>query len=313
MRSSGKPARVYPGKVSKGDTVGIISPGSPISSELLRAGCKTLESLGYKPFYFASILDQDHYFAGAHQQRASELEQMFLKPEIRAILCARGGYGCNHLLPQIDLETLRQNPKMFIGYSDVTTLLTYFCDQTDVVMYHGPMLTKDYAEAGSGRNAEWLRLNNFEDGFEIKGGKGQEQPVSGEAEGVLYGGCLTLLAASLGTPYEIKTENTILFLEDINAKPYQIDRMLMQMMYAGKFKEVRGVIFGEMVGCVQPGGQDYTLQDIVGRVLKKLGIPIAFGLQSGHVTSPPNYCLPMGAPVSLQVDEGGFVLRSEGD
>lgn len=311
MRSPGKPARVYPDKVSQGDTVGIIAPGSPISSELLRAGCKTLEGLGYRPFYFASILDQDHYFAGAHQQRARELEQMFLKPEIRAIVCARGGYGCNHLLPHIDLEAVRKNPKMFIGYSDVTTLLTYFCDQTDVLMYHGPMLTKDFAEASSGSSAEWLRLDNFEEGFEIKGGARQEQPVSGEAKGVLYGGCLTLLAASLGTPYEIETDNTILFLEDINAKPYQIDRMLMQMKYANKFKEVRGVVFGEMVGCVQPGGQDYTLQDIVSRVLKELEIPIAFGLRSGHVTSPPNYCLPIGASVSLRVDEGGFVLTGQ--
>jgi muramoyltetrapeptide carboxypeptidase len=313
MRTSGKPARVYPQRVSPGDTVGIIAPGSPISSDLLRAGCKTLERLGYKPFYFASILDQDHYFAGAHQQRAHELEQMFLKPEIRAIVCARGGYGCNHLLPHINLETVRKNPKMFIGYSDVTTLLTYFCDQTDVIMYHGPMVTKDYAEASDVTGGEWLRLNNFDGGFEIRGGERQRQPVEGEARGVLYGGCLTLLAASLGTPYEIKTENTILFLEDINAKPYQIDRMLMQMKYSGKFEEVRGVVFGEMVGCVQPGGQDYSLQDIVGRVLEDLKIPVGFGLPSGHVTSPPNYCLPIGAEVSLSVSADGFVLRSEGE
>lgn len=310
MRTSGKAARVFPPQVRRGDTVGIIAPGSPISSELLEAGCKKLQSLGYRPFFFDTVLDQDHYFAGGHKQRARELEQMFLRPEIRAIVCARGGYGCNHLLPDIDLDIIRKNPKMFVGYSDVTTLLTYFCDQADVVMYHGPMVTKDYAEAPEGSTPESLLLNNLVDGFEISGGEGQTQPRSGHAEGVLYGGCLSLLVASLGTPYEIRTENAILFLEDINAKPYQIDRMMMQLKYAGMFKTVRGVIFGEMVGCVQPGGQDYTLQQMVSRVLSEMDVPIAFGLPSGHISKPPNYCLPLGAEVSLEVSEEGFMLRS---
>jgi len=311
MRTPGKPARVYPPKVCKGDTVGIVAPGSPISRELLRAGCNKLESLGYKTFYFNTIFNQEHYFAGAHRQRAEELEQMFLRPEIRAIICARGGYGCNYLLPDLNLRIIRENPKMFVGYSDVTTLLTYICDQTDMCTYHGPMVISDYAVAKSDDRGP-LVLDNGEKGIEIRGAGEHQQPRAGSAKGVLYGGCLSLIAASLGTPYDVKTKNTILFLEDINAKPYQIDRMLMQMKYAGKFADVRGVVFGEMVGCVQPTGQDYTLQEIVGRVLSELEIPVAFGLPSGHVSAPPNHSLAFGTMVELNVSADGFLLRSSG-
>ncbi len=312
MRDSGKSARVLPPQVNRGDTVGIIAPGSPISRELLDAGCRKLQALGYKTFWFDSIFDSHMYFAGAHKQRARELEQMFLRSDIKAIVCARGGYGCNYLLPHINLEIIRENPKMFVGYSDVTTLLTYFCDHADLVTYHGPMVTKDYAEAGSDSRFQLLALNNFETGFKIAGGDNQVQPKAGCAKGVLYGGCLSLLAASLGTPYQIKTENSILFIEDINAKPYQIDRMLMQLEYAGMLKEVRGVIFGEMLGCVQPGGQNYTLQEVISRVFGEFEIPIAFGLQSGHVSSPPNYCLPLGTEVGLEVSPEGFRLHALG-
>jgi muramoyltetrapeptide carboxypeptidase len=171
------------------------------------------------------------------------------------------------------------------------------------------MVIKDYAEAKSDDTGP-LVLDNGKKGFEIRGSGDQKQPRAGEAEGVLYGGCLSLIAASLGTPYEVKTKNSILFLEDINAKPYQIDRMLMQMKYAGKFAEVKGVVFGEMVGCVQPTGQDYTLQEIVGRVLSDLEIPVAFGLPSGHVSAPPNYSLPFGAMVELNVGDDNFLLKS---
>jgi muramoyltetrapeptide carboxypeptidase len=311
MRTSGKPARVYPPRINKGDTVGIIAPGSPISRELLRAGCNKLESLGYKTFYFNTIFNQEHYFAGAHRQRAEELEQMFVRPEIRAIICARGGYGCNYLLPHLNLRIIRDNPKMFVGYSDVTTLLTYICDQADMCTYHGPMVIKDYAEAKND-DAGPLVLDNGEKGIEIRVGSERKQPRPGAAKGILYGGCLSLIAASLGTPYEVKTKNCILFLEDINAKPYQVDRMLMQLKYAGKLAEVRAAVFGEMVGCVQPGGQDYTLQEIVARVLSDLEIPVAFGLPSGHVSAPPNYSLPLGSMVELKVTADDFLLRSTG-
>jgi muramoyltetrapeptide carboxypeptidase len=173
------------------------------------------------------------------------------------------------------------------------------------------MVIKDYAEAKND-DAGPLVLDNGEKGIEIRVGSERKQPRPGAAKGILYGGCLSLIAASLGTPYEVKTKNCILFLEDINAKPYQVDRMLMQLKYAGKLAEVRAAVFGEMVGCVQPGGQDYTLQEIVARVLSDLEIPVAFGLPSGHVSAPPNYSLPLGSMVELKVTADDFLLRSTG-
>jgi len=124
--------------------------------------------------------------------------------------------------------------------------------------------------------------------------------VAGEAEGILYGGCLSLLVASLGTPYEIQTDGKLLFIEDIAAKPYQVDRMLMQLRLAGKLKKVRGILFGEMLDCVQPGGQDYLLQEVIKRVIGDLGMPMAFGFPSGHVHSG-NFILPFGVSASLEV------------
>ena len=132
--------------------------------------------------------------------------------------------------------------------------------------------------------------------------------VKGEAEGILYGGCLSILVASLGTPFEIKTKGTILFLEDIAAKPYQIDRMLMQLKLAGHFDEVRGIVFGEMLDCVQTAGQGYTLEEVVTRIVGDLGIPVAYGVRSGHVTSG-NITLPIGVRAKLSVRNGRVALR----
>lgn len=273
-RLPGKPATIVPPAPQPGDTIGVIAPASPITKASLDAGCESLRGLGYRIFFFESILERELYFAGSHQRRAWEIEQMFKKEYVKAIICARGGYGANHLLPALNVGLIRANPKMFVGYSDVTSLLTWITDQTGMVTYHGPMVTKDYALS---RSLPLLASPP------AAANTSAEQIVPGTAEGVLYGGCLSMLVASLGTPYEIETSGTILFLEDIAAKPFQIDRMLMQLRYAGKLDEVRGVVFGEMPECVQPGGQDYSLRDVIRRTLSDLSMPIGFGIRSGHL------------------------------
>src|ERR1035437_9139998 len=144
--------------------------------------------------------------------------------------------------------------------------------------------------------------------WDVALGAGVSGLVDGDAEGVLYGGCLSILVASLGTPYEIKTANTILFVEDLAAKPYQIDRMLMQLKLAGHFDAVRGIVFGEMLDCVQTANQAYTLQDVVSRIVGDLGVPVAFGVRSGHVTSG-NITLPFGVRAKLAVRRGQVALR----
>lgn len=294
-----------PPALRAGDTIGIVAPASNIKRELLEKGCETLRQLGYRPFYFDSIFEQDLYFAGSVQRRARELEEMFGRDEVRAIFCARGGYGANYLLSALDLRKIVPHPKIFMGYSDITALLTCFADSAGFVTFHGPMVTKDFSLADGVDLASWeaalTGLSQWE--LDLGAGSGVKGLVEGEAEGTLYGGCLSMLAASLGTPHEIRTADTILFMEDVAAKPYQIDRMLMQLKLAGKLSGVRGIVFGEMLDCMQTKDQGYTLEEVVLRIVGDLGIPVAFGLRSGHV-SRRNVTLPIGVRAALKVSGG---------
>jgi muramoyltetrapeptide carboxypeptidase len=301
MPSSAQTERLRPPALRSGDTVGIIAPAGPIRPDALEAGCATLLRMGYRPFYLPSILDRDTYFAGSVERRVSELQEMFRRKEVRAVLCARGGYGCNYLLPHLDLALIRRNRKIFAGCSDVTTLLTYLCDAAGMVTFHSPMAAGDFDRSdGVDEKAWFAAVASGKEYKRVFDAEEVEPLAPGVAEGVLYGGCLSLLSASLGTPYEIRTRDTILFMEDLNEPPYRIDRMLMQLTLAGKFKGVKGIIFGEMRGCGQRGAEDYTLQQVVKRVLSDLRVPIAFGLKSGHVSNR-NFTLPIGVRARLDV------------
>ncbi len=294
--------RIKPPALQLGDTVGLVAPASPIQRNLLDAGCVSLWRMGYKPVFLDSIFDQDLYFAGTAKRRARELEEMFTREDVRAIICARGGYGCNYLLDELDLPKIARHPKIFVGYSDITTILTHLTDRANLVTFHGPMVTKDFAASDGLHAASWKAATSGKAKWEAAAvpGSGVVPLVEGKAEGILYGGCLSLLAASLKTPHEVRTTDTILFLEDVGAKPFQIDRMLMQLKMAGKLAGVRGIVFGEMMDCLQHPEQPFTLQEVVKRVLGDLNIPVAFGLRSGHVTQG-NITLPFGVKASLEV------------
>ena len=262
MQPTPQTLRVRPPALQPGDTIGIVAPASNIQRELLEAGCIQLRELGYKPFYFDSIFEQDIYFAGSVERRTRELEEMFEREEVRAIICARGGYGANYLLRSLDLKKITRHPKIFVGYSDNTTLLTWFADAAGLVTFHGPMVTKDFGNPDGVDLPSWKNAVEGASDWSIHPNSSVKSLFEGFAQGVLYGGCLSMLVASLGTPYEIRTAGTILFIEDIAAKPYQVDRMLMQLKLAGKLNEVRGFIFGEMIDCVQHKNQPYTLEEV---------------------------------------------------
>ncbi len=302
--------RIKPPALQSGDTIGIIAPASNIKRELLEAGCDALRRLGYKPFYFDSILDKDLYFAGSVDRRARELEEMFTRDDVRAIVCARGGYGANYLLETLNLENIKAHPKILVGYSDITSLLTYIMDSVGLVTFHGPMVTKDFAHEDGVDSASWEAALNGTSAWEVNFGpeSGAKALQPGSAEGILYGGCLSMLVASLGTPYEIHTTGTILFIEDMAEKPYQIDRMLMQLKLAGKFADVRGIVFGEMLDCVQNKDQRYTLEEVILRIVGDVGVPVAYGLRSGHV-SHRNITLPLGVHAALSVGGNEGSLR----
>jgi muramoyltetrapeptide carboxypeptidase len=312
MASASQNPRIKPRALRPGDKVGIVAPASNVSREMLEGGCDGLRRVGYDPFYFESLLERDLYFAGSADRRARELEEMFARDDIRAIVCARGGYGSNYLLPvldsktfdskTIDIKTIAAHPKIFVGYSDLTTLMTTFTDSANFVTFHGPMVAKDFARADGVDLISWQNAVGGAADWEIGEGSGAKPLVAGEAEGILYGGCLSILVAALGTPYDIHTAGTILFMEDLAAKPYQIDRMLMQLKLAGKLKDVRGIIFGEMTDCRQSPTQDYTLEEVVLRVVGNLGIPVAYGMRSGHV-SRANITVPIGVKARLEVGD----------
>lgn len=316
-----RPSLMRPGVLQKGDTIGIVAPSGPVNREKFEAGIARLRELGFNPIFSESIFNRELFFAGGVRRRVDELHEMFRLPEVKAIICARGGYGSNHLLPHLNLGLIAQNPKIFCGYSDLTTLLTYLHDTTGLVGFHGPMLSKDFACADGVHSGSFSYASTGQSQWSITR---SDSPTltgiaTGVADGKLYGGCLSLLVASLGTPYELQTAETILFLEDLGEWPYRIDRMLMHLRYAGKLEKVRGVVFGEMLECAAPPDSDYTLQDVIARSLGDLNIPIAFGLRSGHV-SAGNVTLPIGVrarlnvsnKVSLEILEAATVARAEG-
>jgi muramoyltetrapeptide carboxypeptidase len=298
---------VKPPALRPGDTIGIVAPASNVKEADLEAGCAALRAAGYKTFYLDSILDRDLYFAGRPGRRLRELEEMFEREEVRAILCARGGYGANYVLQDLDWKKIASHPKIFIGYSDVSCLLTQLVD-SGLVTFHGPMAAKDWVHADGVNLESWIAALTQTAPWDIPVNDSVTTLAGGETEGRLYGGCLSILVASLGTAYEIKTDDTILFMEDIGAKPYQIDRMLMQLKLAGKLDKVRGLIFGEMIDCMQAAYQDYTLQEVIMRIVGELGMPVIYGVKSGHVSSN-NITLPLGIRAKLIAEKGEVSLR----
>ena len=298
---------VKPPALRPGDTIGIVAPASNVKEADLEAGCAALRAAGYKTFYLDSILDRDLYFAGRPGRRLRALEELFEREEVRAILCARGGYGANYVLQDLDWKKIASHPKIFIGYSDVSCLLTQLVD-SGLVTFHGPMAAKDWVHADGVNLESWIAALTQTAPWDIPVNDSVTTLAGGETEGRLYGGCLSILVASLGTAYEIKTDDTILFMEDIGAKPYQIDRMLMQLKLAGKLDKVRGLIFGEMIDCMQAAYQDYTLQEVIMRIVGELGMPVIYGVKSGHVSSN-NITLPLGIRAKLIAEKGEVSLR----
>jgi muramoyltetrapeptide carboxypeptidase len=300
---------IQPPALRPGDKIGIIAPASNVNQGLLETGCARLRQLGYEPVYSQSILERDLYFAGTVERRMREIEEMLKREDIRALICARGGYGSNYLLERLEFEKFARRPKILIGYSDNTSLLTAIHDRAGLITFHGPMVTKDFASADGVELTSWNNALQGASAWSIPMA-GVEVLQQGHARGRLYGGCLSMLVASLDTPFEIMTDDTLLFLEDIAAKPYQIDRMLTQLRLADKLRRVRGIIFGEMLDCVQPGGQDYTLQQVIVRTLRGMNpdVPIVYGLKSGHVSSG-NITLPLGVEAELVANDAGAELK----
>lgn len=290
-----------------GARLAVIAPASSADPQRITRGIEALRALGYDAVAAEHLYGkQPPYFSGTAEQRLADLHRAFSDPSVAAIICARGGYGSNYLLASLDLDLIRAHPKPFFAYSDMTVLQTWLLDQTGLVAFHGPMVAADFSLENG------VHLPSFH--AALTGGLvqvGPEQGIrilrSGHARGVMYGGCLSLLTSALSTPYEPKTEGRLLFLEDQGEKPYRIDRLLRQMILAGKFEGVRGFVFGEMLGCESP--DDPRLLDrVILDVLRDFDVPIAIGLRSGHV-SGGNVTLPLGIEAELILEDAEPLLR----
>jgi muramoyltetrapeptide carboxypeptidase len=292
---------IQPPALKRGDKIGILAPASSFSKQAFEDGCNRLRQMGYEPVYSPTIFERDLYFAGSVARRREEFEDFLRNPEIAALVCVRGGYGSNYLLESLNFDLFARYPKIILGCSDITSLLTVITGRTGLVTFHGPMIAKDIAE-GSFDEKSWNACFGGEHGWSITSPDLKVlQP--GHAKGRLYGGCLSMLAASLGTPYQIETDDTILFIEDVAEKPFRIDRMLTQLHLAGCLNGVRGFIFGEMLDCLPPKNETYTLQQVITRALSPYKVPIVFGLRSGHVSSG-NITLPIGVQAELLAEQG---------
>jgi len=297
---------IKPPALRQGDKIGLIAPASSFNREAFLRGCDRMRQMGYEPVYAENIFDRDIYFAGTAERRTQELLDYWRREDIAAMICVRGGYGSNYLLERIDFSLFAARPKILLGCSDITSLLAAIHDRTGLVGFHGPMVAKDIAD-GTFDEASWKNALQGAADWSIPTSN-VEVLQSGKAAGRLYGGCLSMLVASLGTPFEIQTEGSILFIEDIAEKPYRIDRMLMQLRLAGKLDGVRGFVFGEMLDCAPPAGETYTLQQVIMRVLAPYKVPIVCGLKSGHVSSG-NITLPIGVQAELEAESSGVQLR----
>lgn len=291
-----------PPAVSPGDAISIVAPASYALPERAGRGIEMLRKLGYDPHPGKHTHSHGPlFFAGTAAQRLADLHAAFAAKSTSMVAALRGGYGSNYLLENLDLALIARHPKPFFAYSDLTGVQLLLLDKLDLPAFHGPMVAADF-DSEDGVHLASFRAALAGEPYTVGAPEGLRILKRGSARGVLYGGCLSILAALVGTPFEPKTEGKILFLEDTGVKPYQVDRLLWQLRQAGKFNRVRGIVFGEMTDCVSPGAPADLLEHTILHVFRDIDIPIAIGLRSGHV-SRQNVTLTFGVKAELDLSK----------
>jgi len=310
------PGKIKPPGLKEGDTIAIVVPGSYISEEELKDCINNLEKLGLKPFYNNTVLNKTGYFSNSDRQRADELTGMFSNQDISGIMCARGGYGCARILPLIDYDIIKNNPKVLIGYSDVTALLYGIYVKTGLVCFHGPVGISTFNEFSLNCFRDVLMSHGEGVGFSLLSQE-ETAPVKiagGIAAGELIGGNLSVVVSLIGTGYDIDTENKIIFLEETKEEPYRIDKMLTQMLMSGKFDKASGIALGVFDDCEprkdKPSFENsFSLMEVLYDRLAGLGIPVVYGLSFGHIKN--KFTIPFGINAELNTDEGKITLLEE--
>jgi len=291
--------------VRRGDTLAIVAPASPVDGESLEEGLEVLRGLGFQLRIGPGVLNGRGYLAGgSDQERANRLTEAFADPSVAGILCARGGYGAMRLLDRIDWSVVRRNPKFFGGFSDITALHLAM-NQQGLITFHAPMVGAGLAEPENAAMLYRVMTSSTPLGQLTRplGGPEILSLVRGRATGRLVGGNLTLISASLGTPWEIDTKGKIVLLEEVHELPYGVDRLLVHLLLAGKLADAAGIIFGDSPTCLNraDGKPSLTLYEIIEDLLIPLGIPLIYGYPCGH--SRYRWTLPLNALVALDADE----------
>lgn len=311
-----------PPALKTGDTIGIVAPASHSAfPSALRNGRRSLEALGFRTVIAPHLADRSGFLAGPDADRLADLEGMFADPEIHGIVCLRGGYGSVRMLPQMDFDAVRAHPKVLVGYSDITALHAAVYRKAGLVTFWGPMVSSDMSPDFHPYNRDaFTKAVTGTDPVGTVSHPDDMPPLQtirgGRASGRLIGGTLSLLAAAVGTPYEFDYDGAILFFEDVGEEPHRLDRMLTQLLQAGRLERVSGIVIGECAGCGSapnnpafPYG-NFSVEEVFIDRLQPLGIPVIYGLGIGHGTYKAT--LPLGVRATLDGDAARLTIDESG-
>ena len=312
---------IKPPRLNKNDKIALITPGSYITEEEKAESIDNLYKLGFRVTYSERLMQKNGYFSATDDERAADVNEMFKRDDVKGIMCARGGYGCARILPFLDYDLIRDNPKPFIGFSDVTALHYAIYKNSKLITFHGPVGVSTFNQfsVDNFTNAlmepnENLELTNSrsDNNYNIYG---ITTIAEGTAEGELIGGNLSIVTSLIGTEYDIDFSGKIIFLEEFLEEPYRIDRMLTQMIQAGKFKNAAGIALGVFKMCesdkINPSFKNsFNLLEVLKDRLGNLGIPVVYGLSFGHVVD--KFTLPFGAEAELNTETNQIKLLEAG-
>ncbi len=310
---------IKPKRLKKGDTVAIIAPSSGADDKQFEKALQNMTDLGFKPKLGKYARAINGFLAGTDAQRVEDIHWAFSDKEIDAVWCVRGGYGLSRILPQIDYNLIKKNPKIFIGYSDITALHLAIHQNTGLVTFHGPVASSTYSDYPRKHVVNALMGPVVPEKIELSPdnvAKGtllyKTQVITkGNARGRLIGGNLSLLTALAGTPYALRnTKGKILFAEDVGEKPYRIDRMFTQLKQSVNLRELAGIALGVFAECEAPDDKSQTVIDVVKDQLGNLGIPVIYGLSFGHIRD--QFTLPLGIEAEMDTTSLSMTLLEAG-
>lgn len=295
---------IFPEKLKKGDTIAIIAPSSPVTREEADLCRRLVEDMGYKVKMGKCTYRSVHgYSAGTGKERAEDINQMFSDKEVKAIWCIRGGDTSSHTMDKIDFEIISKNPKIFVGYSDVTNLHVNFNQKCKLVTFHGPMVKSNMLNNFDDfTRYSFEKALNMEDESTLDNPLGEDFKVmiQGHAEGIIVGGNLALLTSMIGTPYEVETKGKILFIEDVDETVQRLDRMMHQLKYSNKLQDAEGIIFGDFNDCINSRDESYTVIEMLKDVLSDYKKPVMYNVKSGHCS--PMSTIPFGTKCIMDTE-----------